>query len=105
MTAFDRLMADETLAYYEMRQERLRAHSKHVANGGSMEEKPPLHAAWLPVLGEEFGEVARVLCEIELGNVDGDVALLRLREELVQVGAMTAAWIDSIDADREADGG
>lgn len=83
--------------YSDMHRERIRAHDKHDARDGSMERKPYDHPIWLPVLMEEVGEVARVLCDNELGVLDGD-AIHKLREELVQVGAMTAAWIDAIDA-------
>ena len=85
--------------YTDMHRERIRAHEKHDANGGSMERKTFDDHIWLAVLGEEFGEVARVLCEQELGNYDAfpKRAIIDLREELVQVGAMAAAWIDAID--------
>lgn len=85
--------------YSEMHRERIRAHAKHDARDGSMERKPFDHPIWLPVLVEEVGEVARVLCDNELGALGEDVKK-RLREELVQVGAMTAAWIDAIDSDK-----
>lgn len=83
--------------YSDMHRERMRAHAKHDAAGGSMERKAFDDAAWLPVLVEELGEVARVLCDDALGVLDGELKA-RLREELVQVGAMTAAWLDAIDA-------
>lgn len=86
--------------YSDMHRERIRAHAKHDERDGSMERKPFDHPIWLPVLTEELGEVARVLCDNELGALGEDVKK-RLREELVQVGAMAAAWIDAIDSDRE----
>lgn len=82
--------------YSDMHRERIRAHAKHDARDGSMERKTFDNPIWLAVLVEEVGEVARVLCDNELGLMDADWRR-RLREELVQVGAMTAAWIDSID--------
>lgn len=85
--------------YSDMHRERIRAHAKHDTRDGSMERKPFDHPIWLPVLVEEIGEVARVLCDNELGAL-GEDAKKRLREELVQVGAMTAAWIDAIDSDK-----
>lgn len=84
--------------YADMHSERIRAHDKHDANGASMERKPWDDPAWLPVLMEEVGEVARELCEQASGNRDGDIARTMLRAELVQVGAMVAAWIDALDA-------
>jgi NTP pyrophosphatase (non-canonical NTP hydrolase) len=82
--------------YVDIHRERIRAHAKHDAKDGSMERKAWDNPVWLPVLTEEVGEVARVLCENELGNL-GDEATVRLREELVQVAAMATAWIDAID--------
>jgi NTP pyrophosphatase (non-canonical NTP hydrolase) len=82
--------------YSDMHYERIRAHAKHDSRDGSMERKSFDHPIWLSVLVEEIGEVARVLCDNELDVLDADV-MQRLREELVQVGAMTAAWIDAID--------
>lgn len=87
--------------YSDFHLERLRAHQKHDERDGSMERKTWWNPIWLPVLVEEVGEVARVLCENELGNIRDETTRARLREELVQVGAMTAAWIDAID-DEEA---
>ena len=88
--------------YSDFHRERIRAHSKHDPNGGSMERRPFDDPLWLPVLLEEVGEVARALCENNLGTEGyGDRSELaeRLREELIQVGAMTAAWIDAIERD------
>jgi NTP pyrophosphatase (non-canonical NTP hydrolase) len=45
----------------------------------------------LAVLAEEFGEVARAVCERDYAN---------LREELVQVAAICVAWLEAIDAGR-----
>lgn len=44
------------------------------------------HAGWYVILGEEFGEVGRAIFE---GT--------NIREELVQVAAVAAAWIEQID--------
>lgn len=49
----------------------------------------------LPILAEEFGEVARAMCERDR---------TALRTELVQLAAAAVAWIEGIlDADRRAD--
>jgi NTP pyrophosphatase (non-canonical NTP hydrolase) len=45
----------------------------------------------LAVLAEEFGEVARAVCERDYVN---------LREELVQVAAVSLAWLEALDAGR-----
>jgi NTP pyrophosphatase (non-canonical NTP hydrolase) len=52
------------------------------------------------VLGEEVGEVARAILERAYG--DGSPVLVetweqRLRDELVQVAAVSVAWIEAID--------
>ena len=81
--------------YDEFHAERIRAHEKHDSKGGSMERKDWRDPIWLPVLVEEVGEVARAL--EALANRDQPRTHAHLREELVQVGAMTAAWIDALD--------
>lgn len=43
----------------------------------------------LAVLAEEFGEVARAVCERDYVN---------LREELVQVAAVCVSWLEGLDA-------
>jgi NTP pyrophosphatase (non-canonical NTP hydrolase) len=83
-----------TKVYEDVDNERLRAHEKHVAHGGSMENRAWADAAWLPVLMEEVGEVAHELTYDAFG---GDTPVERLRKELVQVAAMACAWIESID--------
>jgi len=85
----------------EVLEERIRAHRKHVANGGSMEEKEWEDDAWLPVLVEEVGEVARALCEHRHLKFNDVVLKQELRAELIQVAAMTTAWIAAIDKDAE----
>lgn len=85
--------------YADIHRERIRAHHKHDGNGDSMERKPYDDPRWLSVLVEEVGEVARALCEHRHRGPKADPLLLRreLRSELVQVAAMTAAWIDAVD--------
>ena len=46
---------------------------------------------WLPILAEEFGEVARAMLQQD-GEASGN-----LREELVQVAAVCVAWVEAID--------
>lgn len=87
--------------YADVHRERIRAHAKHDARGGSMERKDFDDPAWLPVLLEEVGEVARALCEHHLGNLDRDALGDKLRAELIQVCAMAAAWVDAIILDEE----
>lgn len=87
-------------AYQDMFEERIRAHKKHDGHGGSMERKNWDAIEWLSVLVEEVGEVAKAQCDArhQLFETEEEYAA-HLREELVQVGAMTAAWIDAIDRD------
>jgi hypothetical protein len=49
----------------------------------------------LVVLAEEFGEVAKEVCE-ELG---GEAPTGNLRAEIVQVLAVGLAWLEAIDAE------
>lgn len=68
--------------------ERAAAHTKHHNN--SIEAINAGSPRWLPILGEEFGEVAG-----ELTYDKG--AKGRLRAELLQVAGVATAWIDAID--------
>lgn len=87
---------DEPRVYGHVRRERARAHEKH-GLAGSMEIRRWDDPAWLPVLTEEVGEVARALCELALGNLQAGGARVQLAQELVQVAAMACAWADACD--------
>lgn len=81
--------------YADIHRERIRAHAKHDGdNGGSMERRTYADSIWLPVLTEEVGEVARLICD---GAIEGGLDRVKLREELVQVAAMAVAWIEAVD--------
>lgn len=102
-TVTTRLADSEALTgwrpYHDFDVERHRAHAKHKDKlGGSMEMKSYDEPDWLAVVVEEVGEVAKVLCDHRHGLISDDELPIRLREELVQVGAMTAAWVVAIDA-------
>jgi len=87
--------------YHEVHRERIRAHEKHKDKpGGSMEMKSFYSPDWMPVLVEEVGEVAKVLCDYRHGLLTDDAMRTELREELVQVAAMTVAWIDAMDLEQ-----
>lgn len=75
--------------YGDVHLERIRANQKHASSGRSAEQLAPRDGAWLPILTEELGEVARAICDRE--------PLHELRSELVQVAAMACAWISAID--------
>jgi len=57
---------------------------------------------WLAILTEEVGEVAREVCHYnyerksKLGLEDNET-LFKLKQELVQVAAVAAAWIECLD--------
>lgn len=54
---------------------------------------------YFTILAEEFGEVAREVCEWRFATSDGDLALRlnTMRGELVQLSAVAAAMIEAID--------
>ncbi len=85
--------------YRDMQHARIVAHAKHQARGGSMETKIWRDPVFLSVLLEEVGEVANAINEMHQGirYCDCKLCVEHLRMELVQVGAMAAAWIDAID--------
>lgn len=74
----------------EIRRARRAAHRKHGPN--SIESVPAADVArWLPILGEEFGEVCEALTY--------DKNRANLRAELIDVLAVASAWLDAIDRD------
>ena len=77
--------------YADIHQERVKAHKTHGANGNSREDAEAMNEEWLPILMEEVGEVAHWF------TYDTEKDISELRDELVQIAAMAAAWIDSID--------
>lgn len=81
--------------YTAIEEERARAHRKHAASGQSMEQVDVDHPLRFPILVEEVGEVAKALNE--------GATREELRDELIQVAAMAAAWAEAIT--REAASG
>ncbi len=51
----------------------------------------------LSILAEEFGEVARLVCEQTIERTRRDPT--ELRKELIQVAAVATAWAEAIDAE------
>lgn len=89
--------------YSDVHRERIRAHEKHDDNGDSMERKSwDQFDVWLSVIGEEWGEVNKVLCDHRHLGSYGSYADMahELREELIQTAAMVLAWVDAIDEER-----
>lgn len=75
--------------YTDVQAERERAHRKHVNDPtGSAEHRDWNDLEWLAILGEEFGEVCKAMCERDTPE--------HLREELIQVAAMACAWSDAV---------
>lgn len=100
MNVLDRLEAASPIGsptYWAVHAERIRAHAKHDVNGDSMERKSWNDPAWLSVLVEEVGEVARAMCDHRHSGVYDDNLMDHLRTELIQVAAMACAWIDALD--------
>jgi hypothetical protein len=87
----------------------MRAHAKHDQGhpekygedgGTSMERMDFDHPLWLAVLAEEFGEgVGRAIIEgrIFVPEHRTPEGINNLRKELIQLAAMTVAWIEAID--------
>jgi len=82
---------NDAKVYVAIHNERARAHRKHGAAGNSREEASWDNVEWLPILMEELGEIAHQF------TYDVEMDIMDLREELVQLAAMSAAWIASID--------
>lgn len=76
----------------EVARGRQRAHDKHGDN--SIEAVPGSDIArWLPILGEEFGEVCESL------TYDKDAG--ELRAELLDLATVAVAWIAALDREPE----
>jgi hypothetical protein len=89
-------MIEESDIYRAVADERIRAHNKHFAHGGSVETKLWTDARWLPIIIEEIGECALELNELFIaGNIRKEETRLLLYKELVQVAAMVCAWADA----------
>lgn len=82
--------------YADVHRERIRAHTKHGANGNSREDASFTDPEWLPILMEELGEAAHVLT-YDAWPPAGSTQSQELRKELIQVAAMACAWIAAID--------
>jgi NTP pyrophosphatase (non-canonical NTP hydrolase) len=82
--------------YQAMHDERIRAHEKFKNTSGSMEDTAWDSPKWLPVVMEEVGEIARAICEYNLGNVEREELKAKLTEEATQSAAMLAAWLDAL---------
>lgn len=59
---------------------------------------------WMAILTEEVGEAAREALEHHFKYAENPDALLKLREELIQVAAVAVAMVESLDRNELADG-
>jgi NTP pyrophosphatase (non-canonical NTP hydrolase) len=75
--------------------ERRRAHAKHGTK--SMESLDAFAERRLRIFVEEVGEVAAVLNDHDLGLLNEQTARANLREELLQVAAVTLTWLANLD--------
>lgn len=77
----------------EIRKERLRQEDLKAAGKFrfTCADKELTNHERLAILAEEFGEVARAICEGDLAN---------MREELVQVAAVALSWVQGLDAEK-----
>lgn len=82
------------MVYADIATERDRAHAKHGDKSTEAEPWQDPRGRRLRILLEEVGEVAAELNDAEVEDRPVDAA--RLRAELVQVAAMSAAWADAI---------
>ncbi len=80
--------------YTSVHNERIRADNKH--GEYSAERMAWDNPRWLPVVTEELGEVARVINEYDLNNINTPEKCAKLIEELIQVAAMACAWVDAL---------
>lgn len=49
---------------------------------------------WLAILGEEFGEVSKAVCEQLQDNYTADALEENLETELIQVAAVCVSWVE-----------
>ena len=85
--------------YMTINAARSKAYLKHNPSGNSMERWPANAPAWPVILGEEFGEVCRAFHEAATAGLV-DSRSTDLYNELVDVMAITSAWMQAISEDR-----
>lgn len=84
--------------YSELHTERVRDHVLNDTGAvGSRERRPLDDPGWLTDLAIALGETARVVANHRRRRIDKETANVHLREELVRIGAIVAAWIDALD--------
>lgn len=73
--------------------------SRQEAKWGVQNHEP---LAWLPILAEEAGEVARALCDMSTAKDPSALksAVENYREELIQVAAVAVAMVECLDRNK-----
>lgn len=77
----------------EVREERVRQDAKW----GQQDHHP---TEWLSILGEEFGEVCKAVCEAHFKYENGET-WENYREELIQVAAVAVSMVQSYDRSKK----
>lgn len=94
MSDLDRITRSTELVFLDVINGREAAHAKHGEN--SIEAVPGTDVArWLPILGEEFGEVNEALTYDKSTSEEEKWA--NVRAELLDVATVATAWIAAID--------
>jgi NTP pyrophosphatase (non-canonical NTP hydrolase) len=58
---------------------------------------------WLPILGEEVGEVSKAINDVVHGDPLCHPNLINLKEELIHTAAVAMSWLEAIER-RELNG-
>lgn len=77
----------------EIRNERARQDKKW----GQQNHEPEM---WLSILGEEFGEVCKAVCEARFSGYASTGDWSQYRKELIQVAAVACAMVECFDRNR-----
>jgi len=97
MVLFNQIMRD--VLRERERQEDLRASGKFVATCATTGADQMTEFECFTVLGEEVGEVAKVLLDASITDINrlDESTVLFLRDELIQVAAVSVAWVERLD--------
>lgn len=84
-----------------LRQEQLRANGKFIATCATTGDEQMSEDRCFRVLGEEFGEVAQAIDDLEYPYGEAILptrqSIAHLREELIQVASVCVSWIERLD--------
>ena len=87
----DRLLAikETNSVLSEVQEERRRQDEKW----GEQDHTPP---EWLSILGEEFGEVCKAVCEAHFSGYESTGNWAEYRKELIQLAAVAVAMVECL---------